>query len=70
MFTNYRILDIFDYICAQNAQCLTIIAKTNMEMRDWNQCFIRMPISKRVSSTFSNTQNEGSDNYSTIFKKN
>ena len=33
MFINHPILDIFDYICAQNAQCWARITKSDMEKR-------------------------------------
>ena len=38
MFTNYRNLDIFYYLCAQNAQCWTRITKSKIEFKsnsDW-----------------------------------
>ena len=37
MFTNHPILDIFDYICAQNAQCWTRITKSDMEIQRYNR---------------------------------
>ena len=37
MFTNYRILDNFDYICAQNAQCWARITKSEMEIQRYNR---------------------------------
>ena len=37
MFTNQPILDIFDYICAQNAQCWARITKSNMEIQRYNR---------------------------------
>ena len=37
MFTNYCILNIFDYICAQNAQCWAGITKSNMEIQRYNR---------------------------------
>ena len=37
MFSNYRVLDIFDYICAQNAQCWARITKSNMEIQRYNR---------------------------------
>jgi len=40
MFTNHPILDIFDYICAQNAQCWARITKSDMEI----QRYIRLKI--------------------------
>ena len=37
MFTNHPILDNFDYICAQNAQCWARITKGNMEIQRYNR---------------------------------
>ena len=37
MFTNHPILDIFNYICAQNAQCWARITKSNMEIQRYNR---------------------------------
>ena len=37
MFTNYHNLDIFDYICAQNAQCWARITKSNMNIQRYNR---------------------------------
>ena len=37
MFRNYHNLDIFDYICAQNAQCWARITKSNMEIQRYNR---------------------------------
>ena len=37
MFLNYCILNIFDYICAQNAQCLARITKSNMGIHKYNR---------------------------------
>ena len=37
MFTNYRILDIFDYICVRNAQCWARITKSDMEIQHYNR---------------------------------
>jgi len=37
VFTNYHILDIFNYICAQNAQCWARITKSNMETQRYNR---------------------------------
>ena len=37
MFTNHPVLDIFDYICAQNAQCWARITKSNMEIQRYNR---------------------------------
>ena len=37
MFTNHPVLDIFDYICAQNAQCWARITKSDMEIQRYNR---------------------------------
>ena len=37
MFTNYRNLDIFDYICAQNVQSWARITKSDMEIERYNR---------------------------------
>ena len=37
MFLNYCILNIFDYICAQNAQCWAKIIKSDMEIQRYNR---------------------------------
>ena len=37
MFLNYCILNIFDYICAQNAQCWARIIKSDMEIQSYNR---------------------------------
>ena len=37
MFLNYCILNIFDYICAQNAQCWARIIKSDMEIQRYNR---------------------------------
>ena len=37
MFTNHPVLDIFDYICAQNAQCWARIIKSDMEIQRYNR---------------------------------
>ena len=37
MFTNYCIHNIFDYICAQNAQCWARITKSDMEIQRYNR---------------------------------
>ena len=37
MFRNYHNLDIFDYICAQNAQCWARIIKSDMEIQRYNR---------------------------------
>ena len=50
MFTNHPILDIFDYICAQNAQCWARITKSNMGIHKYNRL---KAASKRVQSEVS-----------------
>ena len=50
MFTNYCIYNIFDYICAQNAQCWAKITKSNMEIQRYNRL---KAASKRVQSEVS-----------------
>ena len=37
MFTNYHILDIFYYICAQNVQSCTRITESDMEIQRYNR---------------------------------
>ena len=37
MFRRYHNLDIFDYICAQNAHCWARITKINMEIQRYNR---------------------------------
>ena len=37
MFTNCRTLNIFDYICAQNAQCWARITNIDMEIQRYNR---------------------------------
>ena len=37
MFTDYHILNIFDYLCAQNAQCWARITKSDMEIQKYNR---------------------------------
>ena len=37
MFTNHYIIDIFDYICTQNAQCWAIITNSDMEIQRYNR---------------------------------
>ena len=50
MFMNYGILNIFDYICAQNAQCWARIIKSDMEIQRYNRL---KAASKRVQSEVS-----------------
>ena len=37
MFRHYCIHNIFDYICAQNAQCWARITKSDMEIQRYNR---------------------------------
>ena len=53
MFTNYRILDIFDYICAQNAQCWARITKSNMEIQRYNRLKIVLAEKERTGTWLS-----------------
>ena len=41
MFRNYHNLDIFDYICAQNAQCWAGTTKSNMGIHKYNYAWYR-----------------------------
>ena len=50
MFLNYCILNIFDYICAQNAQCWARIIKSDMKIQRYNRL---KAASKRVQSEVS-----------------
>ena len=49
MFTNHPILDNFDYICAQNAQCWARITKSNMEIQRYNRLKIVLSVKERTS---------------------
>ena len=53
MFTNYHILDIFDYICAQNAQCWARITKGNMEIQRYNRLKIVLAEKERTGTWLS-----------------
>jgi transcriptional regulator with XRE-family HTH domain len=53
MFTNYPILDIFDYICAQNAQCWARITKSNMEIQRYNRLKIVLAEKERTGTWLS-----------------
>ena len=53
MFTNYRVLDIFDYICAQNAQCWARITKSNMEIQRYNRLKIVLAEKERTGTWLS-----------------
>ena len=50
MFRNNHNLDIFDYICAQNAQCWARITKSDMETQRYNRL---KAANKRVQSEVS-----------------
>ena len=47
MFTNCRILEIFDYICARNVQCWTRITESDMDIQRYNRL---KAANKRVQS--------------------
>jgi DNA-binding Xre family transcriptional regulator len=53
MFTNHPILDIFDYICAQNAQCWARITKSNMEIQRYNRLKIVLAEKERTGTWLS-----------------
>ena len=53
MFTNHPILDIFDYICAQNAQCLARITKSDMEIQRYNRLKIVLAEKERTGTWLS-----------------
>ena len=53
MFTNYPILDIFDYICAQNAQCWARLTKSNMEIQRYNRLKIVLAEKERTGTWLS-----------------
>ena len=53
MFTNYPILDIFDYICAQNAQCWARITKSDMEIQRYNRLKIVLAEKERTGTWLS-----------------
>ena len=53
MFTNYCILNIFDYICAQNAQCWARITKSNMEIQRYNRLKIVLAERERTGTWLS-----------------
>ena len=50
MFTNHPILDNFDYICAQNAQCWARITKSNMEIQRYNRLKIVLAEKERTGT--------------------
>ena len=53
MFTNHHILDFFDYICAQNAQCWARITKSNMEIQRYNRLKIVLAEKERTGTWLS-----------------
>ena len=53
MFTNHPVLDIFDYICAQNAQCWARITKSNMEIQRYNRLKIVLAERERTGTWLS-----------------
>ncbi len=53
MFTNYHILDFFNYICAQNAQCWARITKSNMEIQRYNRLKIVLAEKERTGTWLS-----------------
>ena len=53
MFTNYCILNIFDYICAQNAQCWARITKSYMGIQRYNRLKIVLAEKERTGTWLS-----------------
>ena len=53
MFTNHPILDNFDYICAQNAQCWARITKIYMEIQRYNRLKIVLAEKERTGTWLS-----------------
>ena len=53
MFTNHPILDFFDYICAQNAQCWARITKSDMEIQRYNRLKIVLAEKERTGTWLS-----------------
>ena len=53
MFTNHPILDMFDYICAQNAQCWARITKSDMEIQRYNRLKIVLAEKERTGTWLS-----------------
>ena len=53
MFTNYCILIIFDYICAQNDQCWERITKSDMELQSYNRLKIVLVEKERTGTWLS-----------------
>ena len=50
---NYCIHNIFDYICAQNAQCWARITKSNMEIQRYNRLKIVLAEKERTGTWLS-----------------
>ena len=50
---NYCILNIFDYICAQNAQCWARITKSDMEIQRYNRLKIVLVEKERTGTWLS-----------------
>ena len=48
MFRRYHNLDIFDYICARNAQCWARIPKSDMEIQRYNRLKIVLAEKEQV----------------------
>ena len=53
MFTIHHILDFFDYICAQNAQCWARIIKSDMEIQRYNRLKIVLAEKERTGTWLS-----------------
>lgn len=53
MFIIHYILDYFDYICAQNAQCWARITKSNMEIQRYNRLKIVLAEKERTGTWLS-----------------
>ena len=53
MFTNHPILDNFDYICAQNAQCWARITKSDREIQRYNRLKIVLAEKERTGTWLS-----------------
>ena len=53
MFINHPIPDIFDYICAQNAQFWARITKSNMEIQRYNRLKIVLAEKERTGTWLS-----------------
>jgi len=53
LFTDYHVLDIFDYLCAQNAQCWARITKSDMEIQRYNRLKIVLAEKERTGTWLS-----------------